>query len=84
MFTRIGTFVYRFRYAVIATMVVPLAALGGFGLNLGKHLSQSGFFDDSAQSSRAALLLGQTYGRNHTGDVIVLRVYGPGQSRDRL
>ena len=49
-------------------------SLGGgvFGLSLGKHVTQSGFYDDSCQSVKASVLGDETYGRDrtpHRGDL---------------
>jgi RND superfamily putative drug exporter len=72
VFTRWGDLVYRLRYAVLGVVVAALLGLGAFGLGLDKHLSSSGWDDPGSQSTEASELLDATYGRNHTGDVIVL------------
>ncbi|MFT4126932.1 MAG: MMPL family transporter [Gordonia sp. (in: high G+C Gram-positive bacteria)] len=72
MFGAIGTFVYRMRFAVIAVMVVLMAGLGLFGLDLNKHLSQSGWFDPTSQSSKGSVIADTAFGRDHRSDVIVL------------
>ncbi len=72
MFTRWGDLVYRLRYAVLGVVVIALLGLGAFGLGLDKHLSSSGWDDPGSESTQASELLDSTYGRDHTGDVIVL------------
>src|ERR1700689_2647866 len=39
---------------------------GAFGLSLGKHVTQSGFYDDGSQSVKASILGDSTYGRDLT------------------
>ncbi|TSE00260.1 MMPL family transporter [Skermania sp. ID1734] len=82
MFTRWGGLVYRLRYTVIGVMVVCLLALGGYGLGLSRHLSQSGWDDPGSQSSQAAQLLDATYGRDHTADVVAIYTAPPGKTVD--
>ena len=82
MFTRWGDLVYRFRFAVLGVMVAALLGLGAFGLGLDKHLSSSGWDDPGSESTQAAQLLDSTYGRDHTGDVIVLYTAPDGKTVD--
>ncbi|MGJ0118367.1 MMPL family transporter [Williamsia sp. MIQD14] len=72
MFGAIGTFVYRMRFAVIAVLIVLMGGLGLYGLTLGKHLSQSGFFDDGSQSVAGSQLADNTFGRDHKSDIVLL------------
>ncbi|MGW0035285.1 MMPL family transporter [Gordonia sp. NPDC003376] len=72
MFGAIGTFVYRMRFAVIAVMVVLMAGLGLYGMDLNKYLSQSGWFDPTSESSKGAVVADRSFGRDHTSDVILL------------
>ncbi|WP_280233809.1 MMPL family transporter [Nocardia cyriacigeorgica] len=72
MFTRWGDLVYRLRFAVIGVVVAALLALGGYGLGLGDHLSNSGWDDPTSESAAAARISDSAYGRDHTSDVIVL------------
>ncbi|MGV9709375.1 MMPL family transporter [Gordonia sp. NPDC003424] len=72
MFGAIGTFVYRMRFAVIAVLVALMAGLGLYGLDLGKHLSQSGWFDPTSQSSKGSVVADTALGRDHKSDVILL------------
>ena len=72
MFGAIGNFVYRWRFAVIAVLVALLAALGLYGLDLNKHLSQSGWFDPGSPSVEGSQLADNVLGRDHKSDVIML------------
>ncbi|OBK58065.1 hypothetical protein A5653_08415 [Mycobacterium colombiense] len=70
MFAWWGRTVYRYRYIVIG-VTVALCLLGGvFGISLGKHVTQSGFYDDGSQSVKASVLGDQTYGRDRTSHVV--------------
>jgi trehalose monomycolate/heme transporter len=65
-----GRIVYRYRFIVIA-ITVALSLFGGiFGISLGKHVTQSGFYDDNSQSVKASVLGDQTYGRDRTSHVV--------------
>jgi trehalose monomycolate/heme transporter len=65
-----GRTVYRYRFIVIGVMVA-LSLLGGlFGLSLGKHVTQSGFYDDGSQSVKASVLGDNTYGRDRTSHIV--------------
>lgn len=70
MFAWWGRMVYRFRYIVIAVMVALCAIGGVFSLDLGKHVTQSGFFDDGSESVRASVLADEVYGRDRTSHVV--------------
>ncbi|MBF6328966.1 MMPL family transporter [Nocardia transvalensis] len=82
MFTRWGDLVYRLRYAVLGVVVVALLGLGGYGFGLEKHLSSSGWFDPGSQASRASQMLDETYGRDHSGDVLLLYTAPDGKTVD--
>ena len=56
MFAWWGRTVYRFRYIVIGVMVALCLCGGIFGISLGKHVTQSGFYDDGSQSVKASVL----------------------------
>jgi trehalose monomycolate/heme transporter len=65
-----GRTVYRFRYIVIG-VTVGLSLLGGiFGMSLGRHVTQSGFYDDGSQSVKASVLGDQTYGRDRSSHIV--------------
>ncbi|QKT08894.1 MMPL family transporter [Gordonia sp. X0973] len=72
MFGWIGTFAYRMRYTVIAVMVALMAGLGLYGLDLSKHLSQSGWFDPTSQSAKGSVLADNSFGRDHKSDIVLL------------
>jgi len=72
VFGAIGNFVYRMRFAVIAVMVALMAGLGLYGLDLNKHLSQSGWFDPGSESVAGSQLRDEILGRDHKSDVILL------------
>jgi RND superfamily putative drug exporter len=62
--------VYRYRYIVIG-VTIALCLLGGvFGLSLGKHVTQSGFYDDGSQSVKASIVGDKVYGRDRTGHIV--------------
>ena len=70
MFAWWGRTVYRFRYIVIG-VTVGLSLLGGiFGMSLGKHVTQSGFYDGGSQSVKASVLGDDTYGRDRTSHIV--------------
>ena len=70
MFAWWGRTVYRYRFIVIGVMVA-LSLLGGlFGISLGKHVTQSGFYDDGSQSVKASVLGDNTYGRDRTSHIV--------------
>ncbi|MBV9515693.1 MAG: MMPL family transporter [Mycobacteriaceae bacterium] len=72
MFAWWGRTVYRYRFIVIGVMV-GLCLIGGFfGMSLGKHVTQSGFYDDGSQSVRASVLADQVYGRDRRGHIVAI------------
>ncbi|WP_428342774.1 MMPL family transporter [Mycobacterium sp.] len=72
MFAWWGRTVYRYRFIVIGVMVA-LSLLGGiFGISLGKHVTQSGFYDDGSQSVKASVLGDDTYGRDRTSHIVAI------------
>ena len=72
MFAWWGRTVYRYRYIVIGVMVALSLGGGIFGLSLGKHVTQSGFYDDGSQSVKASVLGDKVYGRDRTGHIIAI------------
>lgn len=72
MFAWWGRTVYRYRFVVIGVMVAICLAGGVFGISLGDHVTQSGFFDDHSESVRASVLADQVYGRDRTGHVVAV------------
>jgi RND superfamily putative drug exporter len=50
---------------------VALSLVGGiFGISLGKHVTQSGFYDDGSQSVKASVLGDKTYGRDRSSHIV--------------
>ena len=72
MFAWWGRTVYRYRYIVIGVMVALSLGSGIFGLSLGKHVTQSGFYDDGSQSVHASVIGDKVYGRDRTGHIIAI------------
>ena len=72
MFGSIGSFVYRMRYTVIAVLIALMGGLGLYGMDLPKHLSQSGWFDPNSESVRGSVVADTALGRDHKSDVILL------------
>ncbi|WP_458318648.1 MMPL family transporter [Mycolicibacterium brisbanense] len=72
MFAWWGRTVYRFRYIVIGVMVALCLGGGIYGADLGKHVTQSGFYDEGSQSVAASLLGDEVYGRDRTSHVVAI------------
>lgn len=72
MFAWWGRTVYRYRYIVIGLMVAMCVGGGIYGIDLGKHVTQSGFYDEGSQSVRASLLADGAYGRDRTSHVVAI------------
>ena len=73
LFTRrAGRFPSTIMKFVIAVLIAMMAGLGLYGLDLGKHLSQSGWFDPTSESDTGARYADQALGRDHTSDIILL------------
>ncbi|HUH70533.1 MAG TPA: MMPL family transporter [Mycobacterium sp.] len=72
MFAWWGRTVYRYRFIVIGVMVALCLVGGVFGLSLGKHVTQSGFYDDGSQSVKASILGDKVYGRDRTGHIVAI------------
>ncbi|MEC3958255.1 MMPL family transporter [Nocardia sp. CDC153] len=82
MFTRWGDLVYKLRYTVLGVVVAALLSLGAFGFGLEDHLSSSGWDDPTSQSTAAAQLRDQVYGRDHGSDIVMLFTAPDGQTID--
>ncbi|MBS4727827.1 MMPL family transporter [Mycobacterium sp. SM1] len=72
MFAWLGRIVYRYRFIVIGVMVALCLGGGIFGMSLGKHVTQSGFYDDASQSVKASKLADEVYGRDRTGHIVAI------------
>ena len=82
MFAWWGRTVYRYRFIVIGVMVALCLGAGIFGIGLGKHVTQSGFFDDSSQSVKASVLGDDTYGRDRTSHIVATFTAPQGKTVD--
>ena len=72
MFAWWGRTVYRYRFIVIAVMVALCIGGGIFGMSLGQHVTQSGFYDDGSQSVKASLIADGAYGRDTSGHIVAI------------
>jgi trehalose monomycolate/heme transporter len=77
-----GRTVYRYRFIVIGVMVAVCLGGGIFGMSLGKHVTQSGFYDDGSQSVRASVLGDQVYGRDRTSHIVAVFTAPKGKTVD--
>jgi trehalose monomycolate/heme transporter len=77
-----GRTVYRYRYIVIGVMVALCLGGGIFGLSLGKHVTQSGFYDEGSQSVTASILGDKTYGRDRTAQIVATFTAPDGKTVD--
>lgn len=83
MFYRWGAFAYRHRIVTPLVIVVALLALFMFsGSKLAERLDQEGWDDPGSDSTAAAALEEATFGRDNSGDVVVLVNAPPGSSVD--
>lgn len=73
MFYRWGHFAYRHRKSIPVVVVAVIILLQVFfGSKLGDRLSQEGWEDPGADSTAAAAIEQSTFGRDNSGDVILL------------
>ena len=72
MFAWWGRTVYRYRFIVIGVMVALCLGGGIFGMSLGSHVTQSGFYDDGSESARASRLADDVLGRDTTGHIVAV------------
>ena len=82
MFAWWGRTVYRYRYIVIGVMVALCLRGGVFGMSLGKHVTQSGFYDDGSQSVKASIIGDKVYGRDRTGHIVATFTAPDGKTVD--
>ncbi|HNA51102.1 MAG TPA: MMPL family transporter, partial [Mycobacterium sp.] len=82
MFAWWGRTVYRYRFIVIAVMVALCLGGGIYGASLGKHVTQSGFYDEGSQSVHASLLADAAYGRDTSGHIIAIYTAPDGKTVD--
>jgi RND superfamily putative drug exporter len=63
--------------------MVALCLGGGvYGLSLGSHLTQSGFYDSGSESARASRLGDQVYGRDTSGHIVAIYSAPDGKTVD--
>ncbi|MDN6706431.1 MMPL family transporter [Corynebacterium glyciniphilum] len=73
MFTTWGDIAFRFRRIIPAVLIVLIGVLYlGIGTQLDDRMSQEGWDDPHSDSTRAAQIEEETFGRDASGDVIVL------------
>jgi trehalose monomycolate/heme transporter len=77
-----GRTVYRFRYAVIGIMVALCLGGGVYGISLGEHVTQSGFYDEGSQSVAASITADSAYGRDRTSHVVAILTPPDGEKVD--
>ncbi|MGH3633191.1 MAG: MMPL family transporter, partial [Mycobacterium sp.] len=82
MFAWWGRTVYRYRFIVIGVMVAVCLGGGIFGMSLGKHVTQSGFYDDGSQSVKASVDGDKVYGRDRTGHIVAVFAAPKGKTVD--
>ncbi|MGV0646676.1 MMPL family transporter [Mycolicibacterium sp. XJ879] len=82
MFAWWGRTVYRFRYIVIGVMVALCLGGGVFGISLGDHVTQSGFYDEGSESVHASLVGDEVYGRDRTSHVVAILTPPDGEKVD--
>ncbi|MFI7602022.1 MMPL family transporter, partial [Actinoplanes sp. NPDC049681] len=71
-----GSFVARFRWAVLASAIIAVVAAGIWGTGVFDRLSEGGYTDPGSESSRAAAVVRAQLGPQD-GDVVV--IYRPAQ-----
>jgi RND superfamily putative drug exporter len=74
--------VYRYRYIVIGVMVALCLGGGVYGMSLGSHVTQSGFYDEGSQSVAASLAADKAYGRDRTSHVVAILTPPDGEKVD--
>lgn len=82
MFAWWGRTVFRYRYIVIAVMVAACLGGGVYGMSLGKHVTQSGFYDEGSQSVHASIVGDQAYGRDTSSHIIAIYTAPEGKTVD--
>lgn len=82
MFSTWGDIAYRHRRVIPLVIIAAIVALfAAFGTQLGARMSQEGWDDPNSQSTKAAIIEQEVFGRDDAGDVIVLvRSDAPGSA----
>ena len=85
MFYKWGRFAFRHRRIIPLVVIVLILAMQVlFGSKLGERLSQEGWEDPGADSTTAAAIEQETFGRDNSGDVILLVSSPEGVDRQEL
>jgi RND superfamily putative drug exporter len=63
-------------------MVALCLGAGVFGVSLGKHVTQSGFYDDNSQSVKASVLADEVYGRDRSSHIVAVFTAPEGKTVD--
>ena len=63
-------------------MVALCLGGGAFGLTLGSHLTQSGFYDGDSESAKASRLGDEAYGRDTSGHIVAIYSAPDGKTVD--
>ncbi|WP_067709078.1 MMPL family transporter [Nocardia yamanashiensis] len=79
---RWGRLIHRNRYLVFGVFALAVLASGFYGRDLGDHLTQEGWFDESSESVAASKLADATFGRDTDSDLIVLYTAPAGRTVD--
>ncbi|TXI60237.1 MMPL family transporter [Mycolicibacter arupensis] len=82
MFAWWGRTVYRYRFIVIGVMVALCLGGGVYGMSLGEHVTQSGFYDEGSQSVQASIVGDEVYGRDRTSHVVAVFTAPKGETVD--
>ena len=72
MFAWWGRTVYRYRFIVIGVMVALCLGGGVYGMSLGQHVTQSGFYDEGSESVHASVISDEVYGRDRASHVVAI------------
>ncbi|TDZ76411.1 Membrane protein YdfJ [Mycobacteroides salmoniphilum] len=82
MFAWWGRMVYRYRFIVVAAFVTICLGSGLFGITLGDHVTQSGFFADNSESVKASVMADDALGRDRTTHVVAVIAAPEGKTVD--
>ncbi|RAV18238.1 hypothetical protein DQP55_01845 [Mycolicibacterium sp. GF69] len=82
MFAWWGRTVYQYRYIVIGVMVALCLGGGIYGISLGNHVTQSGFYDEGSESVHASVIGDEVYGRDRTSHVVAILTPPDGEKVD--
>src|SRR3984957_8242383 len=63
-------------------MVALCLGGGAFGISLGQHVTQSGFYDAGSQSVHASVTADTVYGRDTSGHIIAIYTAPEGKTVD--